>query len=89
MLESLRDKSGWSGKPLGAGKGRGVAVMEGYNTVIGIVAEVTVTPSNDVILDRMVSVVDAGPLIHPDQAWRRWSRASTSVSRRACSARSR
>ena len=67
VLENLRDKSGWS-KPLGAGKGRGVAVMEGYNTVIGIVAEVTVTPTNDVILDRVVSVVDAGPLIHPDQA---------------------
>src|SRR3954471_16404923 len=68
VLETLRDKSGWTGKPLGAGKGRGVAVMEGYNTVIGIVAEVTVTPTNDVILDRVVSVVDAGPLIHPDQA---------------------
>jgi isoquinoline 1-oxidoreductase beta subunit len=67
VLETLRDKSGWS-KPLGAGKGRGVAVMEGYNTVIGIVAEVTVTPTYDVLLDRVVAVVDAGPLVHPDQA---------------------
>jgi isoquinoline 1-oxidoreductase beta subunit len=62
-----RDKSGW-GKPLAKGKGRGVAVMEGYNTVIAIVTEVTVTPNYDVTLDRVVAVVDAGPLIHPDQA---------------------
>jgi isoquinoline 1-oxidoreductase beta subunit len=42
--------------------------MEGYNTVIAIVTEVTVTPNYDVTLDRVVAVVDAGPLIHPDQA---------------------
>jgi isoquinoline 1-oxidoreductase beta subunit len=66
-LEMVRDKSGW-GKPLAKGKGRGVAVMEGYNTVIAIVTEVTVSPNYDVKLDRVVAVVDAGPLIHPDQA---------------------
>ena len=66
-LEMVRDKSGW-GKPLAKGKGRGVAVMEGYNTVIAMVAEVTVTENNDVTVDRVFAVVDAGPLIHPDQA---------------------
>lgn len=66
-LEMVRDKSGW-GKPLAKGRGRGVAVMEGYNTVIAMVVEVTVSPNYDVSVDRVVSVVDAGPLIHPDQA---------------------
>lgn len=66
-LQMVRDKSGW-GKPMAKGKGRGVAVMEGYNTVIAIVAEVTVSANYDVSLDRVVAVVDAGPLIHPDQA---------------------
>ena len=66
-LEMVREKSGWS-TPLAKGKGRGVAVMEGYNTVIAIVAEVTVSPGYDVSLDRVVAVVDAGPLVHPDQA---------------------
>jgi isoquinoline 1-oxidoreductase beta subunit len=66
-LEMVRDKAGW-GKPLAKGKGRGVAVMEGYNTVIAVVAEVTVSPGNDVMLDRVVAAVDAGPLVHPDQA---------------------
>ena len=67
VLETAREKSGWN-KPLAKGRGRGIAVMEGYNTVIAIVAEVTVSPNYDVSLDRVVSVVDAGPLVHPDQA---------------------
>jgi isoquinoline 1-oxidoreductase beta subunit len=66
-LQMVRDKSGW-GTALAKGRGRGVAVMEGYNTVIAIVAEVTVSPGYDVSLDRVVAVVDAGPLVHPDQA---------------------
>jgi len=66
-LEMVRDKSGWN-RALPKGKGRGVAVMEGYNSVIAIVAEVSVSPGYDVSLDRVVAVVDAGPLVHPDQA---------------------
>jgi isoquinoline 1-oxidoreductase beta subunit len=66
-LETVKQKSGW-GSSLGAGRGRGVAVMEGYNTVTAIVAEVTVSKTFDVTLDRVVAVVDAGPLVHPDQA---------------------
>jgi isoquinoline 1-oxidoreductase beta subunit len=67
VLEEVRAKSGW-GKKLGAGKGMGVAVMEGYNTVIAMVAEVTVSSAYDVTVDKVTSVVDAGTLIHPDQA---------------------
>lgn len=66
-LEMVREKSGW-GKPMAKGTGRGVAVMEGYNTVIAMVAEVSVSPNYDVALNRVVAVVDAGPLVHPDQA---------------------
>lgn len=66
-LEEVRAKSGW-GKKLGAGRGMGVAVMEGYNTVIAMVAEVTVSSSYDVTVDKITAVVDAGTLIHPDQA---------------------
>ena len=67
VLETVRQKSGW-GSSLSKGQGRGVAVMEGYNTVTAIVAEVTVSPNYDVSLDRVVAVADAGPLVHPDQA---------------------
>ncbi|PWT70137.1 MAG: aldehyde oxidase [Proteobacteria bacterium] len=67
VLEQVKQKSGW-GSSLPKGSGRGVAVMEGYNSVIAMVAEVTVSPTNDVTVDKIVTVVDAGPLIHPDQA---------------------
>ena len=67
VLETVREKSGWN-SPLSAGRGRGVAVMEGYNSVTAMVVEVTVSRNYDVSMDRVVAVVDAGPLVHPDQA---------------------
>lgn len=67
VLEEVRAKSGW-GKKLPAGRGMGVAVMEGYNTVIAMVAEVTVSADYDVSVDKVTAVVDAGTLVHPDQA---------------------
>ena len=67
VLEEVRAKSGW-GKKLPAGRGMGVAVMEGYNTVIAMVAEVSVSSGYDVTVDKVTAVVDAGTLIHPDQA---------------------
>ncbi|MEX0960371.1 MAG: xanthine dehydrogenase family protein molybdopterin-binding subunit [Burkholderiales bacterium] len=66
-LEEVRSKSGW-GKRMPAGKGMGVAVMEGYNTVIAMVAEVTVDANFNTTLDKVTAVVDAGQLVHPDQA---------------------
>jgi len=67
VLEEVRKKSNW-GKKMPAGKGQGVAIMEGYNTVIAAVAEVSVDSSNVVTLEKITSVVDAGQLVHPDQA---------------------
>jgi isoquinoline 1-oxidoreductase beta subunit len=67
VLEEVRAKSGW-GKKLAEGKGMGVAVMEGYNTVIAMVAEVSVSSNYDVTVDKVTAVVDAGTLVHPDQA---------------------
>ena len=66
-LAQVRKKSGW-GKKMPAGRGQGVAVMEGYNSVIAIVADVTVSDSYDVQIDKITAVVDAGTLIHLDQA---------------------
>jgi isoquinoline 1-oxidoreductase beta subunit len=42
--------------------------MEGYNSVIAVVAEVAVDEAMKVALEKVTAVVDAGPLIHPDQA---------------------
>ncbi len=67
VLEEVRAKSGW-GKKLPEGHGMGVAVMEGYNTVIAMVAQVSVSSSYDVVVEKVTAVVDAGTLVHPDQA---------------------
>jgi isoquinoline 1-oxidoreductase beta subunit len=67
VLEEVRAKSGWGAK-MPDGRGMGVAVMEGYNTVMAAVVEVTVTKNYDVSVDKVTYVVDAGPLVHPDQA---------------------
>ncbi|MEI7970401.1 MAG: molybdopterin cofactor-binding domain-containing protein [Betaproteobacteria bacterium] len=67
VLEQVRGKAGWGAK-LPEGRGQGVASMEGYNTVMACVAEVSVSKNYDVSVDKITYVVDAGPLIHPDQA---------------------
>ena len=67
VLEEVKKKSRF-GKKMPAGKGQGVAVMEGYNSVVAIVAEVTVDSTMDVVVDKVTAVVDGGTLVHPDQA---------------------
>ncbi|MBL8532626.1 MAG: xanthine dehydrogenase family protein molybdopterin-binding subunit [Betaproteobacteria bacterium] len=67
VLEQVRSKAGWGAK-LPDGKGMGVASMEGYNTVMACVAEISVSKNYDVTVEKVTYVVDAGPLIHPDQA---------------------
>ncbi len=67
VLEKVRSKSNW-GKALGLNRGAGVAVMEGYNTVIAMVAEVLVDDQFQVYLEKVTAVVDAGTIVHPDQA---------------------
>jgi len=70
VLRLAADKAGW-GQPLKPGKagerrGRGVAVHESFNSVVAQVAEVTVSKSGDLRVDRMVCAVDCGTAINPD-----------------------
>ncbi len=67
VLEVVRDKSNW-GQKMPEGRGKGVASMEGYNTCLACVAEVSVTKDYDVVIDKVTFAIDAGQLIHPDQA---------------------
>jgi isoquinoline 1-oxidoreductase beta subunit len=66
-LEVVREKSAWTTK-MPEGRGKGVASMEGYNTCLACVAEVSVTKNYDVVVEKITYAVDAGQLIHPDQA---------------------
>ena len=64
VLDTVAEKSDW-GKPLGAGRGRGIAIFECYGSIIGQVAEVTVSQKGEVTVDRVVAAVDCGHVVNP------------------------
>jgi isoquinoline 1-oxidoreductase beta subunit len=64
VLDKIADKGDW-GKPLGPGRGRGIAIHECYDTIIGQVAEVTVSKKGEVRVDRVVAAVDCGHVVNP------------------------
>jgi isoquinoline 1-oxidoreductase subunit beta len=64
VLDTIAEKSEW-GKPLGQGRGRGIAIHECYGSIIGQVAEVTVSQKGEVEVDRVVAAVDCGHVVNP------------------------
>jgi len=64
VLDKLAEKGDW-GKPLAAGRGRGIAVHECYGSIVGQVAEVTVSKKGEVRVDRVVAAVDCGHAVNP------------------------
>lgn len=65
VLKMAADKAGWS-TPLPQGKGRGIAVVESFGSIVAEVAEVTVKPDGGVKVDRVVCVVECGIAVNPD-----------------------
>ena len=66
VLDLAAQAAGW-GKPLPAGRGRGVALLySGWDTYVAQVAEVEVARSGDVRVDRIVCAVDCGTVVNPD-----------------------
>jgi isoquinoline 1-oxidoreductase beta subunit len=64
VLELVAEKSGW-GKPLPPGHARGIALMEAFGSIVGQVAEVSVT-NGTVRVHKIWCAVDCGWVIHPD-----------------------
>jgi isoquinoline 1-oxidoreductase beta subunit len=64
VLDLVAEKSGW-GKPLAAGRARGIAVMEAFGSIVGQVAEVSVT-NGAVKIHKTWCAVDTGWVINPD-----------------------
>ncbi len=64
VLDMVAEKSGW-GKPLPQGHARGIAVMEAFGSVVGQVAEVSVT-NGAVRIHKIWCAVDTGWVINPD-----------------------
>jgi isoquinoline 1-oxidoreductase subunit beta len=65
VLELAAEKAGW-GKPLPAGRGRGLAVHESFGSFVAQVAEVSVSKEGKVNVDRVVCAIDCGPTVNPD-----------------------
>ena len=64
VLELAAEKAGWS-RPLPSGRGRGIALMEGYGTAMAQVAEVEVS-GQSVRVHRIVVAADPGRMVNPN-----------------------
>lgn len=69
VLKLAAEKAHW-GTPLkaapGERRGRGVAVHESFHSYVAHVAEVTIKKDGSIRVDRVVSAVDCGTAINPD-----------------------
>jgi isoquinoline 1-oxidoreductase beta subunit len=65
VLDKLKEISGW-GKPMPAGRGRGISLVENHGAVGGQIAEVTVKPSGEVHVDRVFAATDAYHVVNPN-----------------------
>lgn len=65
VLELAAQKAGW-GKPLPAGYGRGIAVHKSFESFIAQVAEVSVAPSGELRVHRVVCSIDCGRVVNPE-----------------------
>jgi isoquinoline 1-oxidoreductase beta subunit len=65
VLELAAEKAGWS-KPAPAGRGRGIAVMDAFGSILAQVTEVSVDTRGNVRVHKVVCTVDTGWVINPD-----------------------
>ncbi|MGH8708260.1 MAG: molybdopterin cofactor-binding domain-containing protein [Burkholderiales bacterium] len=63
-LEMAAQKAGW-GKPLPAGRHRGIAVAQSFGSYVAQVAEVSVDGNGQVKVHRIVAAVDCGRTVNP------------------------
>src|SRR3546814_4194325 len=66
VLRLAAEKAGWD-KPAPAGRARGIAVHESFNTFVAEVAEVSVADDGTVKVEKVVCAVDCGVAVNPDQ----------------------
>jgi len=65
VLEAAAKAAGW-GAPPPAGVHRGLAVVDGFGSYAAAVAEVAVSATGDVKVERIVVAVDSGHVVNPD-----------------------
>ena len=66
VLDLAAEKAGWTTPPP-AGRGRGVALVESFGSIVAQVAEVSIdTKNKKVVVHKVVSAIDCGFAINPD-----------------------
>ncbi len=65
LLDLVAQRGNW-GKPLPAGKGRGIATHFSFDSYVAQVAEVSVDRDGTVRVHRVVCAVDCGRVVNPD-----------------------
>jgi isoquinoline 1-oxidoreductase beta subunit len=64
-LNLAAEKAGW-GTPVAPGKGRGIAMVESFGTVVAQVADITIGSDGTLTVDRIVAAADPGMVVNPD-----------------------
>jgi isoquinoline 1-oxidoreductase subunit beta len=64
VLDTAAEKGDW-GKPIAAGRARGIAIHECYGTIVSEVAEITLSPAGALKVDRITLAVDCGHVVNP------------------------
>jgi isoquinoline 1-oxidoreductase beta subunit len=64
VLDMVADKGDW-GKPIGPGRARGIAIFECYGTIVGEVAEITISPQGALKVDKITLAADSGHVVNP------------------------
>ena len=67
VLKKVAEMSSWE-SPLAAGRGRGIALVEAFGSIVAEVAEVSVDANNNIKVHNMYAAVDCGLVVNPDQA---------------------
>ena len=65
VLNDVAERSGW-GSPLPAGRGRGIAIVESFNTIVANVIEASVDAQGRPRAHKVWSTVDCGQVVNPD-----------------------
>ena len=64
VLDKLADKGEW-GRALPPGTARGLAIHESFGTIVGEIAQVAVSKSGEVKVERVTACVDCGHVVNP------------------------
>jgi isoquinoline 1-oxidoreductase beta subunit len=66
VIEIAAQRSGWGKRPMGKGRGMGIAAHRSFYTYVATVAEVEVDAKGQVHIPNVWTAVDAGTVVSPD-----------------------